>query len=124
MYCPKCGAEYREGFAECADCQIPLVAQKPVEPEATGDPELQLVTVLESTDPLVIASAKGLLEEAGIPFYVLGDEFGKRFGPVGDFMHPWCRVQVGRDRETEARALLQSLAEAAVSNSAADDPGL
>jgi hypothetical protein len=24
MWCPKCGAEYREGFFECSDCKIPL----------------------------------------------------------------------------------------------------
>ena len=107
MYCPKCGAEYREGFTDCADCRIPLVAQMPRRLERDGDPDLQLVTVLEGNDPLVIASAKGLLEETGTPFYVLGEELGKRYGAVGDFIYPWCRIQVGRDREAEARAALE-----------------
>ena len=31
MFCPKCGAEYRPGFTECADCFIPLVAKPPKE---------------------------------------------------------------------------------------------
>jgi hypothetical protein len=28
MYCPLCGAEYREGFAECSDCRVGLVATR------------------------------------------------------------------------------------------------
>ena len=109
MYCPKCGAEYREGFNECSDCQIPLVLWKPEQPEERGDPDLQLVTVLEASDPLVIGSAKGILQEAGVAFYVLGDEIAPRYGPVGGLIHPWCRVQVGHDREREVRTLLQPL---------------
>jgi hypothetical protein len=116
VYCPKCGAEYREGFTECSDCRLALVWEKQdLEPEpdnappARGDPDLPLVTVLESSDPLVIAAAQGLLDEAAIPFYVLGDEIGARYTGHG-FYSP-RRVQVGRDRETEARALLQSFTE-------------
>ena|SRR5256885_9635922 len=28
MFCPLCKAEYRQGFAQCSDCRIPLVATK------------------------------------------------------------------------------------------------
>ena len=24
-WCPKCGAEYRDGFTRCASCDVPLV---------------------------------------------------------------------------------------------------
>ena len=111
MYCPECGIEYRDGFTECSDCRVPLVAGKPREAKGPGDPDLELATVLEGSDPLVIASAKGLLEEAGIPFYVLGEELGVRYGPVGPFIHPLCRIQVALDREEEARTLLQQIKE-------------
>ena len=30
MFCPKCGCEYREGFDQCSDCKIPLVANPPI----------------------------------------------------------------------------------------------
>jgi hypothetical protein len=109
VYCPKCRAEYREGFSKCSDCQIPLVAEKPAAPKGPGDPELELVTVLESSDPLMITAAKDLLEEGCIPFYVFGEEVAPRIAMVGAYSHPWCRVQVGCDREMEARALLQAL---------------
>jgi hypothetical protein len=29
MICPKCGAEYRQGFTSCADCRVFLVAERP-----------------------------------------------------------------------------------------------
>ncbi|MBZ5576315.1 MAG: DUF2007 domain-containing protein [Acidobacteriia bacterium] len=77
----------------------------------SGSPDLELATVLEGDDPLIVGSAKGLLEEAGIPFHVLGEELGVRLAPVGAFLHPWCRIQVAADREQEARTLLQELVE-------------
>ncbi len=32
MICPKCGAEYQDGYTECADCRIPLVESEQMEP--------------------------------------------------------------------------------------------
>ena len=29
MYCPSCESEYRPGYTECADCNVPLVEQLP-----------------------------------------------------------------------------------------------
>jgi hypothetical protein len=31
-WCPECGAEYRQGFAECADCRVTLVDEPPAAP--------------------------------------------------------------------------------------------
>jgi len=117
MFCPECGAEYREGFTECADCQVPLVWERPreLEPDsgldasfpARGQPDLELVTVLETSDPLLIGAAKSLLEGAGVPFYVAGDEVSARY--LGHHAFEARRVQVGSDREAEARALLERL---------------
>jgi hypothetical protein len=35
MYCPRCGAEYRQGFAACADCRVALVTYQPARPVRT-----------------------------------------------------------------------------------------
>jgi hypothetical protein len=35
MFCPNCKAEYREGFFECADCNIQLVEKLPLSNEIT-----------------------------------------------------------------------------------------
>lgn len=73
------------------------------------DPNLKLVTVFEGCDPLALAAAKDLLDEAEIPFYVFGEEYSLRLEPVGALMPPCCRIQVGEDREIEARKLLEEI---------------
>ena len=35
MFCPKCRAEYRPGFTRCADCDVDLVHELPVESSGT-----------------------------------------------------------------------------------------
>jgi len=34
MYCPKCNAEYREGFVECNTCSIPLIDGPQAQPDS------------------------------------------------------------------------------------------
>jgi hypothetical protein len=36
MFCPECRAEYRPGFIRCADCDVDLVQELPVELSGTG----------------------------------------------------------------------------------------
>ena len=61
MYCPKCLAEYEEGFTECADCQVALVSGHA--PQPTKEPEVELVTVLETGEPIALSLAKASLDE-------------------------------------------------------------
>jgi hypothetical protein len=75
------------------------------------DPTLELVVVLETNDQIQLALAKGLLEEAGIPFFVLG-QIAILIQDVDPFLNKWVRVQVPRDREAEARKLFQELPQA------------
>jgi hypothetical protein len=122
MYCPQCGVEYRDGFTECSDCHVPLSAGTlPPEPEAPpSDPALDLVVVIETNDRIQLALTKGLLEDAGIPFFVLG-QIATLVQDVDPFLHKWVRVQVPRDREAEARELLESMAEPVITPDAGDD---
>ena len=109
MYCPQCGVEYRDGFTECSDCHAPLLAGAPPQERAsTFDPNLDLVVVLETDDPVQLFLAKGLLEDADVPFFVLG-QIAMLIQDVDPFLHKRVRVQVPRDREAEARELLAGM---------------
>ncbi len=72
------------------------------------DPNLGLVVVLETNDRIQLALAKGMLEDAGIPLYILG-QIATLIQDVDGFLHKWVRVQVPRDREAEARELLAEM---------------
>jgi len=114
MFCPKCSEEYRTGFDVCADCGVQLVDEQP-EPEPERDRhDIELSTVLETSDAGLIAIAKSLLEDAEIPFMVRGEHIQDLFG-AGRFPGN-INVLVGpveltvntRDKD-EALAILQDL---------------
>jgi len=123
MFCPGCGAEYREGFDRCADCGLALSATPPPAPDH-GGPEL--VALLETADVGFLPVLKSLLEGAGIPYVIQGEE-AMGLLPIGALgSGPKQRalaaiVHVPADRLEEARALLASGAEDA--DSAAEEAG-
>jgi Putative prokaryotic signal transducing protein len=72
------------------------------------DPELDLAVVLETNDRIQLALAKGLLEDSGMPYFVLG-QIATLVQDVDPFMHKRVRIQVPSDREAEARELLEPI---------------
>jgi len=75
------------------------------------DPDLDLVVVFETNDRVQLAMATGLLEDSKIPFFALG-QIATLVSDVDGFLHKWVRLQVPRDREAEARELLELLLQA------------
>jgi hypothetical protein len=74
MFCPKCKAEYRQGFTRCVDCDIDLVYELPaaaIVPVAPVDPgdleEDPFCSFWKGDDPRVHAELCELLGEQGIP---------------------------------------------------------
>ncbi len=74
MFCPICKAEYRQGFARCADCDVELVyelpatALAPPEPVEPGHPEDDpFCSFWKGDDPRVHAELCQLLSEKDIP---------------------------------------------------------
>ena len=114
MYCPQCLTEYREGFVECADCRAPLAPGLPSKPSPVE--EIELVTVLETHDTFALSLAKASLGEAGIEYLVKSNQLqylrapqeftGLGVTPLGGC---YCQIQVAREFESEARALLEPL---------------
>jgi hypothetical protein len=75
MFCPQCKAEYRSGFARCADCDVELVYELPamalavVEPVQPGHPEDDpFCSFWKGDDPRVHAELCELFEEQSIPY--------------------------------------------------------
>lgn len=72
------------------------------------DPNLNLAVVLETNDAFAVALAKGLLEEAGIPF-LIQNGISMLINDVDPMLRKWIKLQVASDREGEARELLATL---------------
>ncbi len=66
--------------------------------------------MLESNEPVQIAMAKGLLEDAGIPFFLL-QGITTLVNDVTPLLGKLVQVQVPRDREAEAREILAPVLE-------------
>lgn len=65
MFCPECEAEYREGFTECSDCGVALVATLQREEIAEG-----LTLLLETVNSTELAVVIDRLEKAEVPYVV------------------------------------------------------
>ena len=113
MFCPQCGTEYREGVTVCRDCGVGLVEDRPPEPAEPRYEWADLVTVLRTSDPALIAVAKSLLEAEGIPCFAQGERLqdllglGRAGGGVNLVTGP-VQLQVPREHESEARLLLEA----------------
>jgi hypothetical protein len=81
MYCPLCQAEYREGFAECSDCRVKLVASAAQARSAAaqlwkGASQRALDKVLAALDAQGIASRFKEIVNARPQLTILGIPIG------------------------------------------------
>jgi len=101
LYCRSCGNAYPAGD-RCPDCGADLLPA-----------EQELVAVLNTSDSALLPVLKSVLDAAEIPYVVQGDQAMGLF-PLGSFGGGLFRrvlgasILVPRDREEEARELLQS----------------
>lgn len=116
MFCPNCRVEYREGSDTCSDCQVGLVAELPPEPEPPPHPDLTLLTVWETHDPMALAFAKSILESADILFVSPNENYLRLSGitspllGVSPAFGPFF-LQVAEEDAKTARELLAEVEE-------------
>ena len=108
LYCRSCRQTYSKG-AICAQCDVELV---PAEPAGRTAEDVELVAVLRTSDSNLMPVVKSVLDAAGIPYIVQGDEAMGLLplGPFGGGVFSrvlGASVLVQRDRAEEARELLE-----------------
>ncbi len=69
MFCPKCRAEYEEGFTTCSECRVELTAELPPEDELEYVDWVVVLTTGDTNEALV---AESVLGAAGIECYTQG----------------------------------------------------
>ena len=116
MFCPQCRAEYH-GQTECPECHVPLVdrlAGTGTPPDSSaelneraGEVDLDVLIRTGFRDPIAIGLVRNLLQEARIPFFAMDQNVAAR-QESGNVIG-WWSVRVPREREAEAREILQSV---------------
>lgn len=112
MFCPLCKAEYRDGFDQCSDCRLRLVATK-------EEAERQTVTPVWRGGKSELESVLSALQQAGIPsifrerlnvgFAVRSSLLGLAVGRRNDPNDTEFEVQVlGGDAERAQLAISQT----------------
>jgi Putative prokaryotic signal transducing protein len=110
MFCPQCGEEFSWDVMICPTCDVETVDRLPG-PEPT--PDVELVPILATGDPGVIAMARSLLEGEEIDYFVRGEGLQDLFGlgRITGFSFAMGPAQflVRADDADRARALLDGL---------------
>ena len=125
MYCPKCGAHYKNEFAESCECHVPLVEEPPDSDEPTGGDDAgtivdhpEPVLILETSDEAELLVARSLLDEARILHHLDREGtqdligYGRLFAGYNVATGP-IRLLVEGNRAEDARELLAGLEELA-----------
>jgi hypothetical protein len=101
MFCPKCRAEYREGFRTCADCNIELVDELAPEPEPEFVDYEEILATYNRADMALI---KSILDAENITYFFKGEYFAY-VNPLAD---P-ARLMVRKDQVRDAKNVLKGL---------------
>ncbi|MFW6134234.1 MAG: DUF2007 domain-containing protein [Elusimicrobiota bacterium] len=102
MFCPKCKAEYREGFTVCAECQVPLVEELPPEPEV----EYRELYEVYSTWKIIEADfIKSVLDSHDIECYI-HNRYYPSLTPIGSGAVP-IKVMVPEEDKRKAEKIIE-----------------
>jgi hypothetical protein len=107
MFCPECAAEYREGFTECSDCGVALVAT--LEPTRREQLAEGLTAVMETIDSEELATVVDRLEKAEVPYVIeAGTALALLDGRNEELPHHWqARLSVATALLERAERVVQ-----------------
>jgi hypothetical protein len=107
MFCPSCQAEYREGFTECSDCGVALVAA--LEPQRREEIVEGLTPVMETINTEELGVVVDRLEKAGVPYVIeAGTALALLDGRDDEVPHPWqARLSVATEFAERAERIVQ-----------------
>lgn len=103
MFCPNCGAQYRDGFSRCADCGADLVSGKPPEP-GEDVRYVEMVEVFSTYNPGDIAVIKSVLDGESIHYYFQGENTNMLIGAGA-----YARLLVAEDQVDRVRDILKEM---------------
>jgi len=109
MWCPKCRAEFREGFTKCNECEADLIYELPPEEKFEEPPEKEvtLVTIATYISPEEATLVAGILKENGIEAEIFKDDGGgTRPGLV---FGTGVKLVVSEEDAFRAKELLESI---------------
>jgi hypothetical protein len=114
MICPQCKAEYRQGFTECSDCHVSLVASLPPGDDLNPVPSGPLVPLWEGEDLALHASLLEELDAVGIRYFSqpMGTSPGLRRGytfPIQPMVRFGHQVSVLSSNLASARRIVEKL---------------
>jgi len=107
MFCPSCEAEYREGFTECSDCGVALVAT--LEPKQREEIVEGLTPVMETGSTEELGEIVDRLEKAGVPYVIeAGTAMALLDGRDDEVPHPWqARLSVATELIDRAARIVE-----------------
>jgi hypothetical protein len=107
MFCPSCRTEYREGFTECSDCGVALVAELP--PEELDRLVEGLMPVFVTTDAEELGRIVERLEKAEVGYVIeAGTALALLDGRDDELPHEWtARLSVTDDMIDRARRIVE-----------------
>lgn len=105
MYCPKCKAEFREGFTTCSDCGVALVdTLRDLDGEKGPGAKFEYTAyelVLSTFKFSDVALIKSVFDSEGIIYFIQGEDLGIAPGGLP------ARVLVNKEQVEEAKQLLK-----------------
>ncbi|MDP4182636.1 MAG: DUF2007 domain-containing protein [Bacillota bacterium] len=107
MFCPKCKAEYREGFTRCSSCDIELVNEiheKHEKKHMKDETEIEYIEydlVMTTFSAMDISLIKSILEDNNIAYFIQGESNVNMVGGLP------ARVLVKREHAEKAGEILK-----------------